>query len=192
MISFLSGKIIAKEKNVVVVVTSSGIGYEVRVSPILFLQLVIGNEVKLFTYMHVREDAQELFGVMSFPELSFLKTLIAVSGVGPRSALNILSLGPIEETRQAIAEGDINYLTKVSGIGKKIAERIIVELKGKLDLLEKEDGKNVSRAWSDVADALVGMGYSVSEARAALREAGGEEKNASELLRKSLKILNRK
>lgn len=191
MISFLEGKIIAKEKNLLLILTPSGVGYEVRVSPNLFLQKIVGEEVKLFTHLHVREDIQELFGMLSFAELSFFKVLVAVSGVGPRSALNILSLGPITEIREAIARGDINFLTRVSGIGKKIAERIIVELKSKVEALVKEAGDK-GRVWGDVMEALVGMGYAAVEIREALRQVKVETKNSSQLLREALKILNKR
>lgn len=191
MLSYLEGDIIAKEKNSLVILTKSGVGYEVRVSPSLFLQKTLGEEIKLFTYFHVREDAQELFGVPSFAELSFFKVLVAVSGVGPRSALNILSLGPIAEIKEAIARGDVNFLTRVSGIGKKIAERIIVELKGKIESLVKEAGDK-GQAWGDVLEALVGMGYSSGEVREALRQVKAETKNSSQLLKEVLKILNKR
>jgi len=193
MIAYLEGIIIAKDKSSVVLATKNGVGYEVRVSATLFLQLIIGKEAKLFTYFHVREDAQELFGVTSAEELSFFKILVGVSGVGPRSVLNILSLGPITEIQAAIAKGDVSFLTRVSGIGKKIAERMVVELKSKVSKgVDGSDDDEKGGLWGDVVDALSGMGYRASEARNALREIKSEGQNTSELLKAALKILNKK
>ncbi|KKR48958.1 MAG: Holliday junction ATP-dependent DNA helicase RuvA [Candidatus Magasanikbacteria bacterium GW2011_GWC2_40_17] len=194
MISYLSGKVLAKGKNYLVVFIASGLGYEVKVSPALLLKAKIGEELVLYTYLNVHEDAQELFGVETWEELEFLKMLVAVNGVGPKSALNILALGAIEEIKNAIVHSDLTFLTKVSGIGKKIAERIIVELKEKIktDKNEVGEGKTSSGKLGDVIDALTGLGYSAAEARAALNKVNGENEDVSKILKAALKELNRK
>jgi len=192
MISFISGKIISKEKNSLVVLLGSGMGYEVKVTPEVFLSNALGEEIKLFTYLQVREDAQELYGMETAEELSFFKLLVGVSGVGPKSALHFLALGPIAEIKEAIRNGDIGYLTKVSGIGRKIAERILVELR---DKITKSDAGFKAGArgdkLADVIDALLSMGYSLPEAREAAR-AAGEAENSSKVLKEALKFLNKK
>lgn len=194
MISYLSGKILVKGRNYLVILAASGLGYEVKVAPVLLLKAKVGENLNLFTYFNVREDAQELFGVESWEELEFLKMLVAVNGVGPKSALNILALGSIEEIKKAIAHSDLTFLTKVSGIGKKIAERIIVELKEKISSGKNEtgEGRANSGKLGDVIDALIGMGYSATEARVALNKIGSEEEDISKLLKAALKELNKK
>lgn len=191
MISFLQGQIIAKTNNSLVILTRSGLGYEVRVTSEVFLAAKEGEEAKFFTYFNVREDAQELYGVKTFDELMFFKMLVGVNGVGPRSALHILSLGTVREISGAINRGDLNFLTKVSGIGKKIAERITVELKGKLEGFESGPRRPDSAKLGDVIDALVGLGYSLAEAREAVKQVK-ETGDASLTLKQALKILNKR
>lgn len=189
MLAYISGKILAKEKSSLLVLTN-GLGYEVKVAPSVFLQYQIGDEVKLYTHFHVREDSQELYGVTSADELVFFKQLISVSGVGPRSALHILALGSPEEIQAAISRSDTVFLTKVSGIGKKIAERIVVELKDKIatGVLDKvQDGSQLG----DVIDALTEMGYSLVEARGAVKQIKNTQ-DTSRALKETLKILNKR
>lgn len=175
------------------ILLSTGLGYEVKVTPGVFLKSQIGTEIKLFTFFQVREDAQELFGVETWEELEFFKQIVSISGVGPRSGLNILALGAIEEIKKAIVQEDLTFLTKVSGIGKKIAERIIVELKEKITSAKVESGgnKGANAKLGDVIDALIGMGYSAAEARGAVGKAG-EEEDISKILKAALKELNKK
>lgn len=194
MITFIEGKIIAKGKNSLVVLLNSGLGYEVKVTPGIFLKYQIGEAVKLFTLFQVREDSQDLFGVETWEELEFLKLIVSISGVGPRSGLNILALGAIEEIKKAIVQEDLTFLTKVSGIGKKIAERIIVELKEKITSSKVETGstKGGNARLGDVIDALTGMGYSAVEARNALNQVSNQEEDVSKILKAALKWLNKK
>lgn len=180
-----------KEKNSAVILTSGGVGYEIKVAPNLFLKLKIGEPVKLFTYFHVREDIQELYGLESQEELSFFRMLVAISGVGPKSALHILALGSVENIKKAISRADVSFLTKVSGIGKKIAERIVVELKSKIEKRTVGAGTGELNNLSDVIDALSGMGYTLNEAREAVKQVK-EVKNTSVALKEALKILNRR
>ncbi len=189
MISYLEGKIVAKEKNSLILAVN-GIGYEVRVTPGLFLQSKIGEQIKIFTYFHIREDAQELYGVTNFEELNFFKQLVSINGIGPKSVLNILALGSIAEIKKAISSSDVTFLTKVSGIGRKIADRIIVELKDKLEKVEIKSGEDSSNL-GDVIDALTGLGYSLNEARVAIKQVK-EIKNTSIALKEALKILNKR
>lgn len=188
MIAYLEGKIIAKEKGAITLLTESGVGYEVRLAPLLWAKQKEGDSVHFYTHQQVREDSQELFGLANRVELFFFKQLLSVSGVGPKSALNILSLGTVEEIKTAIAKGDLTFLTKVSGIGRKTAERIIVELKEKMDILA--GGDDDSSGLSDVIDALTNLGYSVNEARAAIKNIKKTD-DAGAMLKEALKNLRK-
>ncbi len=190
MLAYLEGAILSKDKNSLVLLTKSGVGYEVKVAPTLFLRLKQGEIVRIHTYFHVREDSQELYGFSSPAELVFFKQLISVNGVGPRSALHIMALGSAEEIQTAISRGDMVFLTKVSGVGKKIAERIVVELKDKLagGALAKD---GVGSQLGDVIDALTEMGYSLAEAREAVKGVK-ESDNTSQILKQALKALNKR
>lgn len=189
MIAYLEGKIIAKDKNSVVVLAGNGIGYEVRLIPPVALKLKENDAVKFFIHFQVRDDAQELYGLTSAGELQFFKLLISVNGVGPKSALHIMALGSLAEIKNAIANKDLTFLTKVSGIGRKTAERIIVELKDKMDVLADESNPNESLG--DVIDALTGMGYGLVEAREAVKKIQTTG-DTSQQLKSALKILNKK
>ena len=190
MIAYLEGKVISKNKNSVVVLTANGVGYEVFVAPILLVKIQTGDLAKLHTFFQVREDSQGLYGMESKNELEFFKLLISVSGVGPKSALHIMALGDIEEIQNAISKKDLAFLTKVSGIGRKIAERIVVELKDKLATLEKTEGHQGTRL-GDVMDALTGLGYSVIEAREAIKQIK-DTTDTGGALKEALKMLNKK
>ena len=191
MISYLEGKIISRGKNSLVILTAAGVGYEVKVAPGLLLQYGVGDAIKIFTYLQVREDSHDLYGVSSGEELNFFKILVSVSGVGPKSALHILALGSLTEIINAIVHGDLTYLTKVSGIGRKIAERIVVELKDKLEKTEDALGARDSSKLGDVVEALVEMGYSLNQAREAVKGLKAEG-DASKILKAALKALNQK
>lgn len=191
MISYLEGKIIWRGKNSLVILTACGVGYEVKVALGLLLQHSVGGSIKIFTYLQVREDSQDLYGVSSSEELDFFKTLVSVSGVGPKSALHILALGSLAEIKSAVIHGDLTYLTKVSGIGRKIAERIVVELKDKLEKTDAAVGSQDSSKLGDVVEALVEMGYSLNQARDAVKEIKTDG-DASKVLKEALKVLNKK
>lgn len=157
-----------------------------------------GAAVKLWIHYHVREDSHELYGFFHYAELDLFEMLIAISGIGPKGALGILNIAPVDTLKKAIAAGDTSYLTRVSGIGKKIAEKVILELR------EKMSGRGVSvdapelRHEADALEALVGLGYSQREAREALASAGGDEtENPSadrveERVKRALKSLGQK
>jgi len=193
MISFLSGKLILKQNNKIHVLTSSGVGYEVHVSAPFFVELRIDQEIQLHTYLKVSENAMELFGFRNADEKEFFELLISVSGVGPKTALNVLALGSMEQIQSAIARGDVSYLTQVSGIGKKTAERLVVELKSKM--VERGTGNEGGRVENsevlgEVVEALVGMGYSREEARVAVKDLSPKDKDVSTLLKKALRLLS--
>ena len=191
MISFISGKIINKENNKICVLTSSGVGYEISLPPFLFLELKNNQEVELNVYLAVRENALDLFGFKDLNQKDLFLKFLNVNGIGPKSALHLLSLGTVEEISGAIARGDVAYLTKVSGVGKKTAERIVVELKSKMGEWGKGNGESESEQLGEVVDALTSLGYSKDEARQAVKGLSSEEKSSEKLLKQALKLLSR-
>ena len=167
MIGRLTGKLVAKHPPQLLV-DVGGVGYELDVSMSSFYALpATGETVTLFTHLVVREDAHTLYGFISLEERSTFRQLIRISGVGARTALSVLSGLSVTELSQAVALQDAARLTKVPGIGKKTAERLLLELKGKLGVLGATPG---SERASDVLNALLALGYSEKEALAATRD----------------------
>lgn len=192
MIATLSGTIKQKtEKSVTIEV--AGVGYEVF-SPLPLLERAkVGERAQLYTHLHVREDAMELYGFATQEELEFFKQLISVSGVGPKSAVAILSLTSVADLKKAISHGDASLLTKVSGIGKKTAERLIVELKSKVDVLGESAGSGGLENLGDnqAIDGLVGLGYSVREAREALQQVDKGVTAVKDRIKAALRLLGK-
>ena len=186
MIGYLSGKIISKT-NKTLLIDVNGIGYSVFCSNPTIQQNKIGQETKLYIHTHVREDALELYGMATAEETEFFKQMIGISGVGPKSALGIFEVAKLGDIKKAIAHGDPSLLTKVSGIGKKTAELIIIKLKDKnvvLDLSGDEIGSQ-----SEAIDALMGLGYSASDARTALAKVDSSLESTEEKIKAALKLL---
>ena len=191
MIAHIQGTIIGSTKQSVIVATQSGLGYEVILPTFKLLELNVGVPVSLSIYHKVGENSQELFGFGSLLERDFFMLLMTVSGIGPKSAMNILSLGSIDEIRSAIARGDVGYLTAIQGMGKKTAERLVVELKNKIGVAVSTS-KGASAAdgvLEDVVEGLAAMGYSKDEAREMVKHVEGEGKNAAQILKE---VLSRK
>lgn len=190
MLSYLSGKIICKDNNKITILTAAGAGYEVNLPPFLFLELKNNQEVELNVYLAVRENSLELYGFKDLSQKDLFMKFLDVNGIGPKSALHLLSLGTVEEISSAIARGDVAYLIKVSGVGKKTAERIVVELKSKLTTdygLRTTDSGQLG----EVVDALTSLGYSKDEARQVVKGLSGENKKSEDLLKEAFKILSR-
>ncbi|MCR4330264.1 MAG: Holliday junction branch migration protein RuvA, partial [Patescibacteria group bacterium] len=146
------------------------------------------HTVSLWTHLAVRETSLDLYGFLEQPELEFFEMLITISGIGPKSALGILSVAPIDTIKHAIASGDTSYLTKVSGIGKKNAEKIVVELRDKLGGAHALDGTMLKED-ADVVAVLQSIGYSVKEARDALKGISKDTVGTSEKIKEALKQL---
>lgn len=160
MLASLTGRITAHDERSLTV-DVHGVGFRVFVLPRTLEQFPIGQEASLTTHLHVREDALELYGFANIAEQRLFERLISVSGVGPRLALSVLSAASVSDIEAAIEKGQSALLIKVSGVGTKTAERIIVDLKGKLS---RDDGAGDS-AMGTVIDALVNLGYTAKEAR---------------------------
>ena len=133
MIAHIQGKIVEKFANSVII-DVHGVGYEVALSSINYDNLLLNDEVKVYTYHLVREQSEDLFGFTSLAEKKLFELLISFQGVGPKNAMAILSLAPAEEVRNAIANADAAFIAKASGIGKRSSERVIVDLKEKVGL----------------------------------------------------------
>ena len=163
MISFLKGKVIANTGAEIVLLTSGGVGYKVTINLANAKLWPVGAEVEIEAYLAVREDALDLYGFANAEERGLFKHFLSVSGIGPKTALHLLSLGSAVEIKSAIGRGDLDYLTRVSGIGKKIAERIVMELKSKL--ASAEIGLPGDGVLGDVVSGLMSLGYTAAEAR---------------------------
>ena len=172
MIAHVSG-IIAEKFNSSVIVDVHGVGYEVAVASGDYDQALLNEPMKLYTHHHIREQAQELFGFTTLAAKKLLEMLITVQGVGPKAALAILSLGDSETVRNAIANGDAVFITKASGVGKRIAERVVVDLTDKVGLAIRTNVSDagVSQLLShtdEALEALMALGYSLNDATRAL------------------------
>lgn len=190
MLYSVSGKLVLKGENSLVI-EAGGIGFKIFASEQTIRRVgALGGETKLFTHFHVREDAMELYGFRSDDELAFFELLISVSGVGPKSALSIIDIANIEELSAAIQEGRPDLLTKASGIGRKTAERIIVELRNKVR--SSRSGAVVKKMDTDVdlVEALSNLGYRREEAREALAKVSRETMGVEARLKEALRILS--
>ena len=190
MISQLTGKI-AHRGDKFVIVDVAGVGYRANLSleTLKKLQGEAGT-VKFWTYLAVRENALDLYGFLDKRELDFFELLISVSGIGPKSAITILSLAPPEVLEKAIVSGDAGYLTKVSGIGRKSAEKIVLELKDKLGSIATS-GKDELRGEAEAIEALQALGYSLREAREALKDVPNSVIDTGEKVKLALKQLSK-
>jgi Holliday junction DNA helicase RuvA len=189
MIGKLTGTLLEKNPPEVLV-DCHGVGYEVQVPMSTFYNLpAIGERVSLLTQFIVREDAQLLYGFGSVPERAAFRELIKISGVGPRTALAILSGMGVQDLAQAITLQEAGRLVKVPGIGKKTAERLLLELKGKLGAdMGGTQAHATSEAQADILQALLALGYNDKEAAAALKALPGDV-GVSEGIKLALKAL---
>lgn len=170
MIAHVKG-IIAEKFAGSVIVDVAGIGYEVAVPAGDYDELTLNDEVKLYTYHHVREQAEELFGFSSLAAKKMFELLITVQGIGPKAALAILGLGTAEQVRNAIANSDAVFVTKASGVGKKSAERVIVDLADKVGLPGRYENAAVEielNTNDEALEALMALGYTLADASKAL------------------------
>ncbi len=190
MIALINGKVVSNNGFEAVILTAGGVGYRVMVSPSAMNLCTVGSEVSLETYLVVREDVLDLFGFANDLEKKLFKNFVSVSGVGPKTALHLLSLGSVAEIALAIGRGDLEYLTKVSGIGKKTAERIVVELREKMSKEQKSFGEVIvggdNQAVTDATEGLITLGYSAMQARDVIKQLDVKNKTSEQLLREAL------
>lgn len=183
VISYIKGPLAEIDEDMIVV-EAGNVGYNIRV-PLSVLESLpgIGQEVRIYTYLQIREDAMSLFGFLSRQDLKMFKQLLGVSGIGPKGALGILSAMRPEDLRLAIISGDTKAISRAPGIGSKTASRVILDLKDRISLDEwmpeelprKKEGKGpgglaLGDAGKEAVDALVALGYSAMEATKAVRQ----------------------
>lgn len=191
MIYSISG-IVAGKKEGFVVVEAGGVGYKIFVSVQTHLTIPkAGEGVHLFCHLQVKEDCHNLYGFLREGELSFFEKLITVSGVGPKSALAIMALASVRDLGAAINEGKPELLTRAAGVGRKIAERVVLELRGKLPVLHSEDTVRQMESDMDVEEALIGLGYSRLEVKRVVGEVGKTVMGIEARLRAALKLIKK-
>lgn len=200
MIAKLKGKIEYLKDNYAVV-DVNGVGYKVHLSAYTFGKVAGmsakggsasgGEEVNLFIHTYVREDTLALYGFLAQDELEMFELLISISGIGPKAATGILSIATSKTIKTAILNEDPSILTKVSGIGKKTAERVILELKNKVADISTGDKEEVAID-TDAIEALISMGYSNAEARDALKNIPEEVKDVGQRVKMALKNIGKK
>lgn len=191
MIGFLKGKIALKDGQFIYLDVNN-VGYKILVSNDILSKSQVGSEYLIFTYTHIREDAMELFGFLNFEDLKLFEMLIGVSGVGPKTAVNIFSQAATNQIIQAIRSGDVDFFTAVPRLGRKNAQKIIIELKNKLGENQDID----INAWDndlnkEVISALKNFGFSVPEIQKALKSVNNKDASVEEKIKLAFKFLGK-
>ncbi|MGZ5095398.1 MAG: Holliday junction branch migration protein RuvA [Burkholderiales bacterium] len=190
MIGRIAGRLVAKHPPQIMV-DVHGVGYELDVPMSTLYQLPsTGSEVTLLTHLIVREDAHQLYGFASEGERTLFRKLLKISGVGARTALSVLSGMSVADVKNAVAQQDSGRFTKVPGIGKKTAERLLLELKDKLDIAIVAVPAEAAAASSDVINALLALGYNDKEAQFAVKNLESSV-SVTEGIRQALKVLSK-
>lgn len=195
MIRQLTGTIISKGAGELVI-DVQGVGYQVFITARDEAALpAVGDNATLFTHHYIREAAQDLYGFSSLEELSTFEMLLEVNGVGPKAGMNILSKTSPSEIYRAITSQDVSILTKISGIGKKTAERVVLELKNKVNdfsIATLETGEDILQPGTEALDALVALGCTKQEAESALKKIMKPEMKIEDQVKEALKYLGTK
>jgi Holliday junction DNA helicase RuvA len=173
MIAILSG-VVGEKLGDIVVLDVNGVGYGLNVTNEDFGRLVMGDPAKVYIHEHIREQGYDLYGFLRLDTKQLFEQLLDVNGVGPKMALNVLSVGNSTEVKQAIAGGDVKFIQQANGVGKRVAERVVVELKDKVGLAGVDLGatgllqSEASISKDEAAEALISLGYSPADAVQAL------------------------
>lgn len=189
MISYLKGIIKIKEEGFVIIVIND-IGYKVFTIERDVAGLNIGDAAEFFTFHYVREDDARLYGFINRQDQQMFEMLFSVTGIGPKSAMGILNMATVDSIKSAIAKSDISLLTKVSGVGKKTAERVILELSSKVKVFG--EATKETQGLSDALEALMSLGYSRTQAFQALEKVPDTVADPAEKVRLALKNLSKK
>lgn len=189
MIGTISGNVKVLRPNYVII-SASGIGYKIAATRATLSSLTTDSQAELWTHLIVREDVLDLYGFETEAEMRFFDMLLSVSGIGPKSALAVLDIASIETLRSAISGGNAAYLTNVSGIGRKTAEKIVIELRDKVGVSAAESDASL-KGDEDALEAMRALGYSAIEARDALRKVPTSVVSGTERLREALKIMGK-
>lgn len=190
MISKLKGKIELLRDNYTIV-DVGGVGYKVFVTAHTLGTIAGKKQVEFYTHTYVREDALALYGFLDINELEMFELLISISGIGPKAAMGILTIADPKTIRTAVLNEDASLLTRVSGVGKKIANRVILELKNKVADISVNEKAQITTD-SDAMEALVSMGYSISDARETLKNISPDIKDVGERVKIALRNLGKK
>lgn len=194
MIAYLEGKTVHKDLRYAIIQTTDGVGYKVFATLDTLTKVHEGAKATFWIHSVIREDAFDLYGFPTKEYLDFFELLITISGIGPKSALGILNAASVASIKDAVNSGETAYLTKISGIGKKVAEKIILELKGKV---EPSDGATSLQSGDvDAVEALKSLGYTHKEARDALEEISSgsktkDLKDTGEKVKAALRLLGK-
>ncbi|MEK7180097.1 MAG: Holliday junction branch migration protein RuvA [Patescibacteria group bacterium] len=189
MIGSIKGQVTYKGATFLVI-EANGVGYKTYVTSAILSQAREGKEIFLWTYMAVRENALDLYGFPEREEIEFFGKLISIPGIGPKSGLSVLNTASVRSLKQGISLGDTTHLVKVSGIGRKSAEKIVLGLKDKLGV--SGDEKTGIENEIDALEALTSLGYSQREAREALQKADASIVDTGEKIKSALRILGSK
>lgn len=185
MIRVLTGTVIAQDTNSLVIDTG-GVGYIVYCPSDVALSTEYHDRITLWTHLAVRENSLDLYGFTTEDNVHLFELLLTVSGIGPKSALGILNVADAKALRNAVAAGDTSHLVKVSGIGKKNAEKIVLELRGKLEATDDSESA-YSETDGETFEALTSLGYSASEARDAIRDLPKDITDTGEQIKEALR-----
>ncbi len=191
MISYLQGTV-SKIEEELIIVESNNIGYGIFTSLNTIDNVNLNEDIKIHTHLYVREDKINLFGFLTEEELYMFEKLIKISGVGPKAAIAILSISNVKNLKREIANENIDYLKKASGIGKKTAGKIILELKDKMDVVFDDSDvfeTNTNISGSFVENALIQLGFNKMEIRKALSKIKSEGKQEEQIIKEALKMM---
>lgn len=189
MIAKIQGKIALFRDNYVVI-DVGGVGYKIFVTDFAMGKIADKRDIELYTHTYIREDNLSLYGFLTLDELEMFELLISISGIGPKAAIGILSIAEPKTIRAAVISGDSSILTRVSGVGKKTAERVILELKNRITELSGED-QGIAKVDSEAIEALITLGYTNAQSREALKTVPEKIKDVSERVRMALKNLGK-
>lgn len=183
MIAHVFGEVVEKFGSSVIV-DVNGVGYELQVAAGDFDATLLESKIKFYTYHHIREQSQELFGFSSLIAKKLFELLITVQGVGPKAALAILSLGETEVVRNAVANSDAVFITRASGVGKKTAERVVIDLSDKVGMAIRTDVNSIGvsstiKGNDEALEALMALGYNLNDATKALEGVSTELSTAA-------------
>lgn len=193
MISYLKGKIQNKGKGYVIVLVQD-LGYKVYVNEGIYVELDINQVVEFYTFHNIKEDVSDLYGFYQMEQLEMFELLLTISGVGPKSAMSAMGISSIADIKDSIGRGDPSLLVKVSGIGKKTAERIVLELRDKIGVVDGSKGQGIGTGVSvssDEIDGLMALGYSLQQAREALSKVDSGIKDSGERIKAALRSLSK-
>lgn len=192
MISYIKGEVVKKGIDYLIL-DNNNIGYYINTSFSTLEKISEKEKIIILTYMHIREDIIALYGFLTSDEIDLFKKLISVNGIGPRAGLSVLSTYEVNTVKEIVLKEDVSGLSKVPGIGKKTASKIILELKDKVGTVEELKGSEivVSSEMSDVIEALTSLGFNYAEVKKTLGNMELSGKSENDIIKEALKNLNR-